>query len=281
MRDHANFRSLRKIFPPSVFIIIILSVIALNGRGESIPQTGAFIFIEIKPPSTSQDATVKSTAVYLNEKGLVQRYACEDDNIKELQEGSLPVAGANIFKTLSAISLKSLPGRQEADPNLPPSQAHPGHARIMVRQSGGAEHLWEGNADNIPAGLQKLVQDSSALAETLKAKKTPACNLAAADSIAGRPAGAFVRANVLSADRLDEYRVFKLLKTVKTLNELDPVLQDALVNPYCMISVPEGKNPFSTFAGKGASSPPPLLFNGTGYEVSRYSVAPGAPPPGP
>jgi|GEM_PF-3408402 len=252
-------------------LALILSVTALNSWCESIPQTGAFIFIEIKPFSTSQDSTVKSTTVYLNEKGLVQRYACEDDNIKELQEDSLGVAGANIFKTLSAISLTDLPGKREANRNMPrPSQAIPGNTRIVVRQSDGVDYKWAGVNDAVPSSLQKLVQDSSALAETLKAKKPTA--------------GAFVRATILSANRLDEYRVFKLLKTVKNLNELDPVLQDALVNPFRLIPVPggeKGKNPFSAFAIKGESSPLPLLFNGTGYEVSRYSVAPVTPPPSP
>ncbi len=258
-------------------LTVILAVIALNGWCESIPQNGAFIFIEIKPPFSSEDRTAKSTAVYLDEKGLVQRYACEDYQIKELQEGSLPVA--DIFKTLSAIPLKSLPGRQKADRDMSqPSQAHPGHTRLVVRQSGGVDYQWAWASDDAaPSPLQKLVQDSSALAlklstahtsglaETLKAKKPTA--------------GAFVRANILSADRLDEYRVFKLLKTVKTLDELDSVLQEALVHPFRMMPVPEGKNPFSAFVIKGKSSPLPLLFNGSGYEVSRYSVAPVTPPP--
>ena len=137
----------------------------------------------------------------------------------------------------------------------------------MVRQSAGVDYQWAGASDAVPSPLQKLVQDSSALAETLKVKKTPA--------------GAFVRANILSADRLDEYRVFKLLKTVENLDELDPVLQDALLNPCRLIPVPEGKNPFAAFAVKGKSSPLPLLYNATGYEVSRYVVAPLTPPPGP
>jgi len=57
---------------------------------------------------------------------------------------------------------------------------------------------------------------------------------------------------------------------------LDSVLQEALVHPFRMIPVPggeKGKNPFSAFAIKGESSPLPLLYNGAGYEVSRYSLA--------
>lgn len=258
-------------------LAVILSVIALNGWCESIPQTGAFIFIEIKPPFSSEDRTAKSTAIYLNEKGLVQRYACEDYQIKELQEDSLPVA--NIFKALSAISLKSLPGRPEADFSQPFSQAHPGRTRVVVRQSGGVNYQWAGASNAVPSPLQKLVQDSSALA--LKLSTAHTSGLAPKLNTAKTPAGAFVRAYVLSADTLDEYRVNKLLKTIKTLDELDSVLQEALVHPFRLIPVPEGKNPFSAFAIRGESNSLPLLFNGTGYEVSRYSVAPLTPPSSP
>jgi len=247
-------------------VIITLALFALNGWGEG----GAFIFIEQRPPATSEDGTAKFTAIYLDEKGLVQRYAGEDDKL-ELQEGSLPVA--DVFKTLSAISLSGLRGPPGADPNLPPSQALPGHARVMVRQSAGAEHLWEGDADKIPAALKKIVQESSALA----LKLTDASKLA----------GAFLRANVLNADRLDEYRANKLLKTINAPDELDPVLREALAHPFRLVPVPgkekmekseKGENPFPGFVVKGKSSSLPLLYNGTGYEVCRYSCP---PPPGP
>lgn len=243
-------------------LIVILSVlIGLASGGATAPPQGGFIFIEERPPFTSEGRTAQAHVTYLNDRGLVQRYACEDNKIKALVESSLSVA--DCFKTLSAISFKALPTAPEpADENQLPAQAGPSHTRLIVRQASGAEYSWEGTTSLVPADLRKLLEEARSLAVL----PTPA---AAAARV-------FVRADVLSAQRREEYRAMRLLHEVQNPNELSPVLREALLRPFCLISVPSGVNPFAAFAVKGEPDQLQLLFNETGYELNRYSFVPSS-----
>lgn len=239
-------------------LIVSLSVIIslAGGRATASSQDG-FIFIEERPPFTSLDQTAKTQVTYLNDRGLVQRYACEDAKITVLAESSLNVA--DCFKRLSAISFKDLKSAP-ADENQPPSQAGPGHTRIALRKVSGEEYSWEGTTPLVPAGLNKLLEEARALATRSKP--------------AAQAARTFVRADVLSAARREELQVMRLLQKVQNPNELSPILREALQRPFCLIRVLAGVNPFAAFTVKGDPDQLPLLVNATGYELNRYSFGP-------
>ncbi|MFH1725202.1 MAG: hypothetical protein ABII00_11365 [Elusimicrobiota bacterium] len=236
----------------------LLALAVSTGWGENAFHAGAFIFIEEQPPFTSEDRTAKSVAFYLEDGGLVQRYACEDYLIEELKEASLPVAG--VFRALNGIPSESLPAKQEsAEAMLPPSQAHPGHLRVIARQSGGARLSWAGQPDAVPSRLAALIRRAKALAA--RAKRVPPAS------------GAFLRADALDADNLAEYRAGNSLKTLKNVEEMDPALRETLAHPFRLIPVSAGANPFSAFAMKGEPDRLRLLYKETSYEVIRYSWA--------
>ncbi|MBI2441194.1 MAG: hypothetical protein HYV35_07485 [Lentisphaerae bacterium] len=239
-------------------VLILPVLISLASGGTSAPPQGALIFIEDRPAFTSADRTAQNKAIYLNDRGKVQRYVSEDHTIKAFAESALDVA--NCFKTLSALSFKSLPtGPVPADENQPPSQAGPGHTRLVLRQAPGVEYIWEGTTTLVPTELRKLLEEARALA----AQARPAA-----------ATGVFVRADLMSAQRRDEYRAMRLLRQVENLKDLTPVLQEALAHPFCLISAPSGENPLAAFAVKGAPSQVHIVFQDTGYELSRYSSGP-------
>ena len=140
-----------------------------------------------------------------------------------------------------------------------PTEAHPGHLRVIARRSGGARLSWAGQPDAVPPRLAALIRRAKALAA--KAKQ------------AAPASGAFLRADVLDPGRLSEFRALHLLKTVKNAQELGPALREALAHPFRLIPLPAGSNPFSAFPMKGEPDRLSLLYEETGYEVIRYSRA--------
>ncbi|MBI2437371.1 MAG: hypothetical protein HYV36_00950 [Lentisphaerae bacterium] len=239
-------------------IVILSALIGLaSGSTSALPQgqASAFIFIEERPAFTSADRTAQAQVIYLNDRGKVQRYACADDKITAFAESSLSVEPC--FKTLAALSLKALPtAPAPADENQPPSQAGSSHTRVVLRQAPGAEYIWEGTTSLVPAELGKLLEEARKLA----AQARPAA-----------AAGVFVRADLMSAQRRDEYRSMRLLRQVQNLNDLAPVLPAALAHPFCLIRAPAGENPLAAFAVKGEPSQVQIVFQDTGYEFSRYT----------
>lgn len=237
--------------------VILSAFICLTANGENAPHRDAFIFIEERPAFTSEDRTARTRVIYLNDRGKVQHYTCEDDKIKTFAESALNVA--DCFKTLSAISLKSLPtGPAPADEKQPPAQAGPSHTCLILRKASGAEYSWEGTTSLVPAELGKLAEKARALA----AQARPVT------------AGVFVRADLMSTQRRDECRAMRLLHQVQNIEDLHPVLQEALTRPFCLVPIPPHANPFAALAVKGEPDQLQLIFNETGYELSRYSLGP-------
>lgn len=231
--------------------LLSLGLLVNSARAE------AFIFIEQQPAFTSENKTARVTNIYLAAQGLVQQYAGEDYRIRQISESSLPVAA--IFKLPAPID--TIAASQETPAAmLPPSQAHPAHTRIVTPAADGAPGHWQGAAAAVPAALQKIIQEATRLAGQ-----------------AGPPAaaaGIYARADILSAEKLDEYRVRHGLQSVKHLAELPPALQEAVQHPFRLIPVPAGADPFSALAGKGPANRFGILLNAVGYEIIRFSSAP-------
>lgn len=237
-----------------VFGLLFLPIShSLGAGGYDIPSVG-FVFVEQRPTFTSEDKTARSANIYIGEQGLVQKYFREDYQLKQINESFLDTA--DVFKSLPGISLKAISNNM-ADAMSPPSQAHPACTRIIIRQPAGGEYQWQGPDNMIPPVLKKIVQEATALAEKTK-PAAPAVH-------------AFVRADILSAEQLAEYRVAKTLRSVNNLDELDPILNEALLHPFRLIAVPGGGNPLSVFSIKGEANHVPFFYNETGYEIIRYS----------
>lgn len=244
-------------------ITTAFALVFLTCWGDDANSNGAFIFIEKQLPFTSEDGAAKSIVVYLNEKGLAQRYACMDYQIKERQEGSLPVA--DIFKALSAMSFKILPGPPKPDFSLPDSEAHPGYLRMRLRQHNGEEYMWSGAPDKVPPALQQILQETE--------------ELAAKTQLAPPASGIFFRAALLTAAQLAGYRAGNLLKTVKEdRGEVDSALCRAMNNPFLLVSAPAEANKLFAVTHRDTPDQIQVLYKDTGFEVSRYSWNPPSLP---